>query len=71
MAILSIADEHDLFVTARNIRQLNPKCHTIAKVHTARSHSLLMGKKLIDDYVWPEKTSASEMSKKVVNLISR
>lgn len=71
MAILSIADEHDLFITARNIRKINPGCHIIAKVHTARSHDLLRGKKLIDDYVWPEKRSASEMSKKVVHRISK
>ncbi len=70
MAILSIADEHDLFVTARNIRKINPKCHIIAKVHTERSHDLLTKQRLIDDYIWPEKTSASEMSKKVVHRIS-
>jgi len=70
MAILSIADEHDLFVTARNIRKLNPKCHIIAKVHTERSHDLLTGQGLIDDYVWPEKRSASEISQKVIHMIS-
>lgn len=71
MAILSIGDEHDLFVTARNIRKLNPRCHIIAKVHTARSHDLLRGQRLIDDYVWPEKMSSSIISKKVVQHISR
>ncbi len=71
MAILSIADEHDLFVTARNIRKLNPICHIIAKVHTERSYDILSRQKLIDDYVWPEKRSASEISKKVISLISK
>jgi len=71
MAILSIADEHDLFVTARKIRDLNPKCHIIAKVHTGRSHDMLRREKLIDDYVWPEKASASEISRKVIHRISR
>jgi len=70
MAILSISDEHDLYITARNIRQINPNCHIIAKVHTERVHNKLMDQKLIDDYIWPEKRSASEMSKKVINMIS-
>jgi hypothetical protein len=71
MAILSIADEHDLFVTARRIRMLNSDCHIIAKVHTEKTYNFLKGQKLIDDYVWPEKMSASEISKKVVNMISK
>lgn len=70
MAILSIADEHDLYVAARNIRKLNPKCHIIAKIHTERSHNALTKQNLIDDYVWPEKHSAAEISNKVISIIS-
>lgn len=70
MALLSISDEHDLFITARNIRKLNPKCHIIAKVHTEKAHRYLKNHQLIDDYVWPEKRSSSEMAKKVVYIIS-
>ena len=70
IAILSISDEHDLYITASKIRKINPKCHILAKVHTERSHKKLIEQKIIDDYVWPEKRVASEISKKVVQMIS-
>ncbi|MBN1539403.1 MAG: cation:proton antiporter [Candidatus Thermoplasmatota archaeon] len=71
MAILSIADEHDMYITARRIRKYNRKCHIVAKVHTERALRMLEEEKLIDDYIWPEKRSASEISKKVMPLFTR
>jgi Kef-type K+ transport system membrane component KefB len=70
MAILSISDEHDLFISAHQIKKYNPKCHVIAKVHTEKAHQYLMNEKLIDDYIWPEKKSSSEISHKVFAKLS-
>ncbi|MFO8050864.1 MAG: cation:proton antiporter [Thermoplasmatota archaeon] len=71
IAILSVSDEHDLYITARNIRKMSPSCNIIAKVHTEDSLNRLRNQELIDDYVWPEKRSASEISKKVIDMISQ
>lgn len=70
MAILSISDEHDLYIAARRIRKYNSKCYIIAKVHTVKAYRDLMNEKLIDDFIWPEKRSASEISIKVLNKLS-
>jgi Kef-type K+ transport system membrane component KefB len=69
MAILSVSDEHDLYICARLIRKFNPKCYIVAKVHTEKSYQDLIDEELVDDYIWPEKSSASEISCKVFDFL--
>ncbi len=70
MALLSIPDEHDLFIAARRIRKYNSKCHIIAIIHTEKAHRSLIKDELVDDFIWPEKRSATEIAHKVIHRIT-
>jgi len=66
IAILSLSDEHDMIVTARRIKKLNPACHVIAIVHTERSLKDLRDEGLVDDYIWPEKRTAQRITEMTI-----
>ncbi|RLF70564.1 MAG: hypothetical protein DRN55_08430, partial [Thermoplasmata archaeon] len=65
VALITIPDEHEVYLTARYIRELNPDCYTIAKIHTEKLLKRLKKEGLVDSIIWPEKMSSLEATRKV------
>ncbi len=69
IALITIGDDHEIYICAKRIRELNPSCYIIAKVHTQHVYNMLKEEELANSYLWPEKMSAREATEIVFNLI--
>ena len=65
-AIVTIPDEHEMYICLRKIKEVNPGCYTIAVVHTMEQSNRLKKEKLTDYVIWPEELS----SLKIVDHLS-
>ncbi len=69
LVLLAIDNEHELYVAARKVRELNPECHLIVRIHTTQLYEKLLNEELMDEYIWPEKCSAHDVADKVITKI--
>jgi len=65
VVLITIPDEHEVYLTARLVKKLNPDCYIIAKIHTDRLFRRLKKESLVDSFVWPEKMSSLEATRQV------
>lgn len=65
VALITIPDEHEVYLAARLIRELNPDCYIIAKIHTEKLLKRLKKEGLVDSIIWPEKMSSLEATRRV------
>ena len=62
-AIVTVPDEHELFLVACRIKRLNPECYVIVKIHSMRLLDKCKDRNIFDHYIWPEKLGADEIIK--------
>ncbi len=57
-AVIAVPDDHEVYLCAKLIRESNPDCHIIARIHNWETYEKMKKEKLIDFAVWPEKLSS-------------
>jgi len=62
-AIVTVPDEHELFLVACRIKKLNPKCYIIVKIHSMRLLDKCKDRNIFDHFIWPEKLGSDEIIK--------
>jgi len=67
VAVITIPDDHEVYLCARFIKETNPNCHVIARVHHWDTFEKMKGEELIDYAVWPEKLSSEIIIKHMIN----
>lgn len=70
VVLITLPDEHDTYICAKNVRKLNPGCKIIVKIHTERAYKRLQKEKLVDTYIWPEKLGSLKASENVLRYLS-
>jgi len=58
IAVITIPDDHEVYLVAKKIKEANELCYIIARVHDWPAYTKLKNEKLIDFAVWPEKLSS-------------
>ena len=69
VVLITLPDEHDTYVCAKNVRNLNPTCRIIVKIHTERAYKRLSKEGLADTYIWPEKLGSLKASENVLKYL--
>ncbi len=59
--IVTIPDEHELYLSVKIVKELNPESYVIVKVHTFDLLKRLETENLIDYYIWPEKLGSQKI----------
>jgi len=67
VAIITIPDDHEVYLCAKHIKESNPNCHIIARVHSWETYERLKTEGLIDFAVWPEKLSSEIIIKYIID----
>lgn len=66
-AVITIPDDHEVYLCARHIREMNPHCYTIVRVHTNEVYGKLRKEGLADFTVWPERLSSDQIIKRIID----
>lgn len=66
-AVITIPDDHEVYLCARHIKEVNEFCHIIARVHDWETYQRLKNEDLIDYAVWPEKLSSEIIIKHMID----
>jgi Kef-type K+ transport system membrane component KefB len=67
IAVITIPDDHEVYLCAKYIKEANEFCHIIARVHDWDAYMRLKQEKLIDFAVWPEKLSSEVTIKHMID----
>ena len=67
IAVITIPDDHEVYLCAKYIKEANEFCHIIARVHDWDAYMKLKNEKLIDFAVWPEKLSSEIIIKHMID----
>ena len=65
-AIVTVPDEHELFPAACRIKELNPDCYVIVKIHSTRLLDRCKDRNLFDHFIWPEKLGSDEIIRHLI-----
>jgi Kef-type K+ transport system membrane component KefB len=66
-AVITIPDDHEVYLCAKYIKEQNEYCHIIARVHDWETYTKLRAENLIDFAVWPEKLSSEIIIKHMID----
>jgi len=67
IAVITIPDDHEVYLCAKHIKEVNRDCHIIARVHDWSTYERLKDENLIDFAVWPEKLSSEIIIKHMID----
>ncbi len=67
IAVITIPDDHEVYLCAKYIKEANEFCHIIARVHDWEGYMKLKQENLIDFAVWPEKLSSEIIIKHMID----
>jgi len=67
IAVITIPDDHEVYLCAKHIKETNPDCHIVARVHDWDTFEKLKNENLIDYAVWPEKLSSEVIIKHIID----
>ena len=67
IAVITIPDDHEVYLCAKHIKEANDSCHIIARVHDWETYQKLKEENLIDFAVWPEKLSSEIIIKHIID----
>jgi len=67
IAVITIPNDHEVYLCAKHIKEANPDCHIIARVHDWDAYERLKAGNLIDYAVWPEKLSSEIIIKHIID----
>ncbi|MCK4613276.1 MAG: cation:proton antiporter [Thermoplasmata archaeon] len=67
IVVITIPDDHEVYLCAKHIKEANEDCHIIARVHDWASYEKLKQERLIDFAVWPEKLSSEIIIKHIID----
>ncbi len=67
VAVITIPDDHEVYRCAKHIKEKNPSCHILARVHDWDAYEQLKSENLIDFAVWPEKLSSEIIIKHIID----
>ncbi len=66
-AVITIPDDHEVYLCALHIREMNPDCYTIVRVHTNELYGKLRKEGLADFTVWPERLSSDQIIMRIMD----
>jgi Kef-type K+ transport system membrane component KefB len=66
-AVITIPDDHEVYLCAKHIKKANELCHIVARVHDWDTYVKLRRDHLIDFAIWPEKLSSEIMIKHLID----
>ena len=67
IAVITIPNDHEVYLCAKHIKEANPDCHIIARVHDWEAYEKLRAGNLMDFAVWPEKLSSEIIIKHIID----
>jgi len=67
VAVITIPDDHEVYLCSKFIKEANPDCHIIARVHHWGTFEKMKAENLIDFAVWPEKLSSEIIIKHMID----
>lgn len=58
IAVITIPDDHEVYLCAKHIKEANDACYVVARVHDLDTYMKMKKDHLVDFAVWPEKLSS-------------